>query len=272
MITKRSLRPINYDEIANIYDQRYRRAYRPKGIATKLLGLARDVWAERILEVGCGTGHWLSVLQTEAQVYGIDFSFGMLQKARERKRTFSLIRGDVNSLPFQNKTFDMIFCVNALHHFDNPSRFIQASRQLLRQGGALAVIGMNPHTDRDQWFLYDYFPGTYEADLVRYPSPGTIIDWMIAAGFESTTWQVGERILDTRMGREVLPLPKNVTSQLALLTPQAYRDGIARIEADLQEAEAAGETLMFHVDISLAIVTGRVQSNTKKVVSTPNNV
>lgn len=272
MITKRSLRPINYDEIANIYDQRYRSAYKPEGIVAKLLDLARDVRPERILEVGCGTGHWVNVLQTTAQVYGMDSSFGMLQKARERKRTFSLIHGDGNSLPFRSNTFDIIFCVNTLHHFDNPSGFIHASRQLLRRGGALAVIGMNPHTGRDQWFLYDYFPGAYEADLVRYPSPGTIVDWMIAADFESATWQVGERILDTRIGREVLPLPKNVTSQLTLLTPQAYRDGIARIEANLQEAEAAGETLMFHVDISLAMVKGRVQGKTKKMVSTPNNV
>ncbi len=182
---ERSLRPINYDEIANTYDQRYSGAYRPEGIAAKLLGLARDVRAERILEVGCGTGHWLSVLETSAQVYGMDSSAGILQKARERK-------------------------------------------------------------------------GTYEADLARYPSPGTIVDWMITAGFESATWQVGESILDTRMGREVLPLPKNFTSQLSLLTPQAYRDRIARIVVALEEAEAAGETPLFHVDISLVMVTGRV--------------
>ena len=257
MITKASVRSINYDKIANVYDQRYRGAYRPEGISAKLLGLARDIGAERILEVGCGTGHWLNVLQTTAQAYGMDFSFGMLQKARERKGTFYLIRGDVNRMPFPNNSFDIVVCVNALHHFDNPSGFINNSRQILRRDGALAVIGMNPHAGRDRWFLYDYFIGTYEADMVRYPSPGTIVNWMITAGFESATWQVAERILNTRMWREVLPLPKNFTSQLMLLPSQAYEDGIARIEAALQEAQASGETPVFNVDISLAMVTGQ---------------
>ena len=170
------MKSINYDEIANTYDERYKRAYDPEGIASKLLNLAQEVDAERVLEVACGTGHWLEVLQTEAQVYGMDLSFGMLRKAIERKGSFFLINGDIGFPPFLQNSFDMVCCINALHHFDDPSGFIKNSHKLLRQDGALAVIGMNPHSKRDQWFIYDYFPGTYETDLERYPSPGTITD------------------------------------------------------------------------------------------------
>jgi SAM-dependent methyltransferase len=264
----KKMNTINYDAISDGYDRRYETAYRPDGIASKLLDLVRSVRAHSVLEVGCGTGHWLGVLQDHAFVVGMDLSSGMLQKAAELKGKLSLVQGDTSRLPFSRQSFDVVFCVNALHHFRDPSTFVMEAHRLLRQKGALAVIGMDPHTEQDRWFIYDYFPGTRETDLQRYPSPGTIADWMITAGFESATWQVGERILDTRMGREVFPLPKNFTSQLTLLTPQAYRDGIARIEAALQEAETAGETPVFHVDISLAMVTGRVQGNNEKLVAT----
>ena len=57
-----------------------------------------------------------------------------------------------------------------------------------------------------------------------------------------------------------------------LLTSQAYEDGIARIEAALQKAQANGETPVFNVDISLAMVTGRVRDTIEELVSTPDDV
>jgi ubiquinone/menaquinone biosynthesis C-methylase UbiE len=87
------MKSINYDEIANTYDERYKRACGPEGIASKLLNLTQEVGAERILEIACGTGHWLEILQAKAQVYGMDLSFGMLQKAIKREGTFFLING-----------------------------------------------------------------------------------------------------------------------------------------------------------------------------------
>jgi len=89
------LKTINYDEIANTYDDRYESAYKPEGIASKLLDLVKALCAERILEVACGTGHWLKIMQGEAQVYGIDLSLGMLQKANDRTGSYALINGDV---------------------------------------------------------------------------------------------------------------------------------------------------------------------------------
>ena len=258
---------VDYDQVAPTYDQRF--AYyagERKGVAAALLSLAYDVHAERILEVGCGTGHWLQILRPLGyQVYGLDSSFGMLQRARTRASygLLHLVRATANALPFQRYLFDMVFCVNVLHHFDDPANFIRDARLLLRSGGALAVIGMNPHTGRDQWYLYDYFPGTLEADLRRYPSSGMLTDWMIAAGFDVVRWQVVERLLDTRVGRDIFAGPmlhKNSTSQLTLLTDEAYAGGIARIRSVVKRAEAAGEKLVFPVDISLAMVTGRLQA------------
>lgn len=252
-----SRKAINYDEIACTYDKRYEGAYKPDGIASKLMNLAGETRAGRILEVACGTGHWLKILSGTARVYGMDLSFGMLQKAMEKQGAFHLINADIDYLPFSKNSFDMIICVNALHHFRNPSGFILNARKLLKPEAVLVVIGMNPHAAGDRWFIYDYFPGTYQTDLKRYPSPGTILDWMISSGLKNVHWQIGERIVAHRKGNNVFPLSKDFTSQLTLLSPGEYKNGIARIESDLRAAEEKGETVIFPVDISLSMVTGR---------------
>jgi len=132
---------------------------------------------------------------------------------------------------------------------------------LLQPGGALAIIGMDPHAGRDRWYLYDYFTGTYETDLRRFSSGGTVLDWMVVAGFARVEWRVVEHIVGQHVGRAVLQDPilqKHGTSQLALLTDEAYAAGMSRIKAALGGAEATGRTLVFPVDISLTMVTGRV--------------
>jgi ubiquinone/menaquinone biosynthesis C-methylase UbiE len=260
-VQQMATRLVNYDEIASTYDQRYS-AHHYDGIGTTLLSLTRQVGAEHVLEVGCGTCHWLVELQPAAQwVYGLDLSLSMLQQARQRKEDFPLICGRASQLSFADAAFDLIFCVNAFHHFRRPDGFIREARRLLKAGGALAIIGMDPHEGRDRWYIYDYFAGTYETDLSRFPSGETISQWMIAAGFDKVERGLAERIVHTHVGQEVLQSPivqKHGTSQLALLTEEAYAAGIGRIEAALRQAGAKRERIEFPVDISLTIVTGYV--------------
>ena len=51
----------------------------------------------------------------------------------------------------------------------------------LRQVPAVqgALVAMDPHTGRDFWYVHDFFPGTRETDLARFPSSGMILDWMV---------------------------------------------------------------------------------------------
>jgi hypothetical protein len=84
---------------------------------------------------------------------------------------------------------------------------------------------------------------------------------MVAAGFASVEWHLAERIIQPQTGRSMLNHPilqKSGTSQLALLTDEAYAKGITQIEAALGNAEGSGESLVFPVDISLPMVTGYV--------------
>ncbi len=264
MITNRPERRVNYDQIAPTYNQRYTLG-RLNSLSAALLSLAQSVGAEGVLEVGCGTGRWLAELQPVVRgVYGLDLSHGMLRHALQRKGQFHVTCGQASRLPFPDTVFDIVFCVNAFHHFDQPHLFLSEARRVLRPHGAMAVIGMDPHGSRDRWYIYDYFEGTYETDLSRFPSRETLFAWMLAAGFDKVEWGLAERLARRLVGRAVLDDPilqKHGTSQLALLTDAAYAAGIARIEAALAGAEAAGETLVFPEDISLAMITGRPASD-----------
>src|SRR5262245_28291323 len=115
---------VNYDQIAPTYNQRYT-VSQFEGIAAALRSLAQDVRAERVLEVGCGTGRWLAELSPVAQrVYGMDLSLGMLQQAKQRPESLSLICGHASHLPFPDAVLDLVFCVSAFHHFPQPHAFI----------------------------------------------------------------------------------------------------------------------------------------------------
>lgn len=246
---------VDYDRVAPTYDQRYRYGD-PAGIPACLHEVADG--AARVLEVGCGTGHWLAEMAPGAGfVCGLDRSRGMLEQARPTG--VPLLHGDACALPFRSRSFDAVVCVNALHHFPAPRRFVAEAARVLRRGGRVAVIGMDPNAGLDRWYLYDFFPGTLDTDRARYPSALQIAAWMEDAGLTGVRRGIAAHIEATLRGRDVYADPilsKNGTSQLTLLGDEAFTAGMARIEAALTEGERE-----FVTDISLALVTAR-QSET----------
>jgi ubiquinone/menaquinone biosynthesis C-methylase UbiE len=250
---------INYDEFAPVYDRRY--AASPlSGVGAALKALVQKAKAQHVLEMGCGTGHWLDLLQPiVSDVYGLDPSSGMLAQAKFKGKNLRLVRGRATRVPFKDQVFDLIFCVNAIHHFGDPRAFIIESRRLLAPGGALAVVGMNPHDCKDSFYVYHYFEGTYQTDVKRFPTNEDLQGWMGAAGFERLEWRIAEKIKHSWFGRDVfndLFLRKESTSQLTLLSDAAYAAGLERIESDLAAAEAEGQALEFPSDLLLQMTIG----------------
>ena len=136
---------VNYDQIAATYDSRFAFGLYD-GVLKTLRALVIEKRPKAVLEVGCGTGYWLAALRPEApRIFGLDYSSEMLRTAHDRQRMDKLVRATAESLPFRRSTFHLIFCVNAIHHFDQIDEFITEARRLLRPGGILAVIGMDPH-------------------------------------------------------------------------------------------------------------------------------
>ena len=250
---------VDYNTLAPVYHQRYQSNHL-EGVARALLGLAQGKWASRVLEVGCGTGRWLESL-AEAQIWvaGLDLSSGMLAQARHAGRGQHLVCGRACQLPFRPQSFDLIFCVNALHHFSDPAGFITSAAANLKPGGCLAIVGQVPQERVNRWYVYDYFPETYRIDLERFPTWETVVGWMRSAGFKHLWLDTVEEIHDPKVGEAVLEDPflqKTTTSQLALLSEQAYRQGLDRIRQDLEHAAQQGTTMTFQVDLKLDLLRG----------------
>ncbi|MBT2210216.1 class I SAM-dependent methyltransferase [Actinomadura sp. NEAU-AAG7] len=103
---------------------------------------------ERGLDVCCGTGAGMRTLEPlcKEQVAGVDFSAGMLARAREAHPGAEWIRADVRALPF-SEAFDLAVTFGALGHLlpaERPALFAGVHRAL-RPGGLFAFpIGAPP--------------------------------------------------------------------------------------------------------------------------------
>ncbi|HEX2466349.1 MAG TPA: methyltransferase domain-containing protein [Thermoanaerobaculia bacterium] len=257
---------VEYDRVAPDYDRRFRYGGLP-GVAAALRRATGATNGRLALEVGCGTGHWLPAFGTRA-VLGADRSLGMLARAAVKRSASaaglanappaSLVAADAHALPFDGPAFDLVACVNALHHFGDPRRFVERAASLLRGGGALVIVGMDPSAGRDRWYLYDYFPESLPADLERYPPHAAIRRWMREAGLERVTTRVAQRIQNLSYGAEVLDDPilhRHGTSQLTMLDDAAFHRGMRRIQEAVNDV---ARRTAFVTDLVLPVTRGFV--------------
>jgi ubiquinone/menaquinone biosynthesis C-methylase UbiE len=247
-------RGVDYDQVAPGYDRRYQ-VSDYSGIAHALMAFVGEPRPVRVLEVGCGTGHWLQhMLARGVDVAGLDASPGMLEAARARLPGAPLMHGHAEHLPCPDASFDRVVCINAFHHFTDKPAFLREARRVLRAHGGVFSVGLDPHTGLDRWCIYDYFENALELDRVRYPSAARIRTWLIEAGFTTARTEEVQHIplqLDARAALAEGRLDKRFTSQLSLLTDAEYQTGIDRVQDALEAAKARGERLMLGADLRL---------------------
>lgn len=252
-------RTTDYDSISSQYDRRYQGQGYPgtEQTLSTFLGENRNV---SVLEVGCGTGHWLKVLEGQVGfLAGLDLSVNMLNRARSEMSAVPLVRGRAEELPYQAQCFDRLFCINAFHHFAEKSKFLAEARRVLRPHGGLMIVGLDPHTRLDRWWVYDYFHETLELDKQRYPSTVELKGDMDRAGFQWCETSVADHLTLQMTARAALDrglLDQSYTSQLTILSAQEYQEGMARVTRAIDAAQARGETLTLMADLRLYATVG----------------
>jgi ubiquinone/menaquinone biosynthesis C-methylase UbiE len=184
----------------------------------------------------------------------------MLRRAAAPGGDLRVVVGAAERLPVRTATFDVVLVVNALHHFEDPQRFLCEAARVLRPGGLLLTVGLDPSRGDDPWYVYDYFPTVRAADRARYPGCATIRTWLEQAGFREPTTELAQRLQERHDARTCLEegtVGPSATSQLALLSREEYRAGIDRIESDIARADARGETHWLRADLSLYATSAR---------------
>jgi 2-polyprenyl-3-methyl-5-hydroxy-6-metoxy-1,4-benzoquinol methylase len=100
-----------------------------------------------VLDVGCGGGLFLGVLQERgARVLGLDNSEEAARAAWVQNRVPVLL-GDLLHAPFARASCGVVTMFHVLEHLPDPGGFLRAARELLKQGGRLVIQVPN----RDCW-------------------------------------------------------------------------------------------------------------------------
>jgi ubiquinone/menaquinone biosynthesis C-methylase UbiE len=263
---------VDYDYVAKTYDRRYRENDY-SGVEAALIAFVGEHFDQRVLEVGCGTGHWLrSIGSGGIRVVGLDASAQMLAYAKTQAPRAALAQGSAERLPWASASFDQVFCINAFHHFQDKVAFLSEAMRVLRPGGLMMTVGLDPHAGVDQWYIYEYFDSVLEIDRRRYPASIQIREWMRAAGFADCVTREIQHLpvqLEARSALEQGRLDKNVTSQLSVVTDEEYRQGVDRIRVAIESAERRGESLSLSADLRLYATLGAVPFSTRPAVSNP---
>jgi phosphatidylethanolamine/phosphatidyl-N-methylethanolamine N-methyltransferase len=131
-----------YDKWAPIYDLVYDGLTAPARRTAVRAALSNG---RRILEVGVGTGLSLRNYPRETEVYGIDLSYGMLLRAREkitrrRLRHVKLIAAmDACRLGFADESFDAVVAQFVITLVPEPEAALKEMARVLRPGGEIIL-------------------------------------------------------------------------------------------------------------------------------------
>jgi SAM-dependent methyltransferase len=143
-----------YDGLAKRYD-RARPSYPPESIAC-----VKVEDGDIVVDVGAGTGIFtrqLALALSEARVVGIEASEDMHREAERSSAgiaNVSFVRGRAEVLPFDDKSVRMITVATAIHWFDRPAFYAEATRCLRLDGELLALQNIRRWWENE--FLADY--------------------------------------------------------------------------------------------------------------------
>ena len=208
-----------FDRIAPVYDAMNRVMTAGLDRSWRRLTVEAVVQpGDRVLDACCGTGDLALAAEREGGIVtGLDFSPGMLERARRKSDTVTWIEGDLLALPFADGAFDAATVGFGVRNVDDLEAGIRELRRVLRPGGRLAILEIT--TPRGAlrpffslWFdrivplLGKVLPGgkayTYlPASVRRFPEAEDLLALLERSGFERVRFRLlGGSIVALHLG------------------------------------------------------------------------
>ena len=220
---------------ANLYDGQHAFVWQQGAALLELLA-ARP--GERILDLGCGTGHLTAqVAAAGAEVVGLDLAPTMIDQARRSYAQLRFVTGDARDFAF-DRPFDGVLSNAALHWVRPPEKVIACVARALKPGGRFVAefggrgnvrgIALALARAAKAVGVGDWQPGWY------FPGVGEYAALLEAGGLEVTFATLFDR-----------PTP--------LQGENGMRQWVAMFAGGLLEAVPAGarEELLAHVEAEL---------------------
>lgn len=151
-----------------------------------LNGVLRQRQPGRVLEIAPGPARLTTELDLRVPIVALDASTEMLRLARQRlsaaHRPHALLQGDAFRLPFADHSFDFVFVLKLIRHFqlDDRLRLYGEIRRVLDPAGTFVLDAQNravslPHRIERGAERYRVYDALYDA--------GELIHELHAAGF-----------------------------------------------------------------------------------------
>jgi SAM-dependent methyltransferase len=94
-----------------------------------------------LLDVGCGAGKATQLAAAQnARVSGLDASADLLEIAKSRVPKGDFMVGDIESLPYENGTFDVVTGYNSFQYAGNPIVALKEARRVAKQGATIVIV------------------------------------------------------------------------------------------------------------------------------------
>jgi SAM-dependent methyltransferase len=93
----------------------------------------------RILDVGCGTGANLKMLESYGPTEGVDISRQAVEFCRARG-LHSVKLGAIEHLPYENGSFDVVTALDVVEHLDDDVAGLREMRRVLTKDGRVLVF------------------------------------------------------------------------------------------------------------------------------------
>lgn len=101
----------------------------------ELIELLAPQRGERILDLGCGTGHLTNqIALSGAQIIGLDISQAMIEQARQNYPELEFVQADAVAFSF-SEPFDAVFSNAALHWMTRQEAVVECIARALQPGG-----------------------------------------------------------------------------------------------------------------------------------------
>jgi ubiquinone/menaquinone biosynthesis C-methylase UbiE len=113
-------------------------------ITDQTLALMELHGADRVLDLGCGTG-WASrrMAKTAGEVIGLDVADEMLRRAERSSSAFKNLRylwGSAESIPAVDNYFSKVLSVESFYYYADQGKALDELRRVMAPGGKLFIL------------------------------------------------------------------------------------------------------------------------------------